>query len=84
MKLQPTNPINFGIYQGTKFTRYGKRDTGIINGNKLDIYTAYEEGKVKHKLYYLYDSAGNWIKSKLKYFDDFGELKTIRSKKNGE
>lgn len=80
MKIQPTNPINFGIYQGTKLTRYGKRDTGIINGKKLDIYTAYENGKVKHKLYYLYDNAGNWIKSKLKYFNDFGELKTIRSK----
>ena len=84
MKLQPTNPVNFGIYQQTKITRYGKIDKGIINGKKLDIYTSYENGKVKHRLYYLTDLAGNWIKSKLKYFDDKGELKTIRSTNYGK
>lgn len=84
MKIQPTIPVNFGIYKGKKPTTYGIKETGIINGKKLDVYTAYENGKIKHKLYYFYDSAGNWIKSKLKYFDENGEQKEIRSKNYGK
>lgn len=64
---------------------YGKviKDTGFINGKKLEIYSAYShEGKIIHKLYYLADNVGNWIKSKLKYFDEQGKCyKTIRSEK---
>ena len=84
MQIQPTNPVNFGIYKGTKPTRYGRIDTGIINGKKLDIYYSYENRQIKHKLYYLTDNIGNWIKSKLIYFDDKGERKVIRSTPNGK
>ena len=66
--IQPNSPT-FGIYQVTKVTHYGHRDTGILRGYKLDIYTAKENGKLKHKLYYLSDSVGNWIKSKLVIFN---------------
>lgn len=79
MNIQPTLPVNFGIYKGTKPTRYGKIDTGLFKGNKIDVYYSYENNKIKHKLYYVTDSLGNWIKSKLIYFDDFGEKKVIKS-----
>lgn len=61
---------------------YGKvvKDTGIINNKRLDIYSAYDtEGNLIHKLYYLADSVGNWIKSKLKYYKGRQVVKVIRS-----
>lgn len=84
MKIQP---ITFKCHQGTteKLRDYGKviKDTGFIYGKKLEIYSAYSrEGKLVHKLYYLADSLGNWIKSKLKYYGNDGRCyKTIRSEK---
>ena len=63
---------------------YGKvvKDVGIINGKKLEIYSAYtREGKLIHKLYYLSDKVGNWLKSKLVYYQDGKKFKTIRSEK---
>ena len=81
MKIQPTqkNNLNFGIYKVTQMTRYGKRDTGLINGYKLDIYTAKEEGELVHKLYYLADNLGNWVKSKLKFYKGNKVVKVINS-----
>lgn len=89
MKIQPINNINFKCHQGTteKLRDYGKviKDTGIINGKRLEIYSAYSrEGKLIHKLYYLADGLGNWIKSKLKFYDNYGKcFKTIKSEKGG-
>lgn len=64
---------------------YGKviKDTGHINGKRLDIYSAYsKEGNLIHKLYYLADGVGNWIKSKLKYYDESGKcFRVVRSRK---
>ena len=80
-------PISFKCHTDTKeiLRDYGKviKDTGFINGKRLEIYSAYSrEGKLIHKLYYLADSVGNWIKSKLKYYDENGKCyKTIRSAK---
>lgn len=80
-------PISFKCHQGTteKLRDYGKVvcDTGFINNKKLEIYSAYSrEGKLLHKLYYLADAVGNWIKSKLKYYDESGNCyKTVRSEK---
>ena len=83
-------PITFKCHQGTteKLRDYGKviKDTGFINGKKLEIYSAYSrEGKLLHKLYYLADAVGNWIKSKLKYYDETGNCyKTVRSETLGK
>ena len=92
MKIQPipTTSISktppFKCHQGTteKLRDYGKviKDTGFINGKKLEIYSAYsKEGKLLHKLYYLADSVGNWLKSKLKYYENGKVVKTIRSER---
>lgn len=84
MKIQPTyaNNPNFGVYKVTQITHYGNRVTGLINGYKLDVYTAKEDGELVHKLYYLADKAGNWVKSKLKYYKGGSVIKVIRSEKN--
>lgn len=88
MKVQPIDiPPPFKCHQESKemLRDYGKviKDTGFIYGKKLEIYSAYSrEGKLLHKLYYLADSLGNWLKSKLKYYDESGKcFKTIRSEK---
>lgn len=84
MKIQP---VSFKCHTNTteRLRDYGKviQDTGIFKGYKLDIYSAYSrEGKLLHKLYYLSDIVGNWIKSKLKYYDESGKcFKTVRSEK---
>lgn len=71
-------PVFDGIRQESKevLREYGKvtRERGFLNDKRLDIYNAYnKEGKLIHKLYYLTDRVGNWIKSKLVYFDDDGK-----------
>ena len=75
--------ISFGIYKQTKISDSGYRkvvrDIGIVNNKKIDIYNAYEDGTLVHKLYYLSDLVGNWIKSKLKYITNGKVSKTVRS-----
>lgn len=96
MKIQPISESqnafwqvrSFKCHKGTteKIRDYGKviQDTGIFKGYKLDVYSAYSrEEKLVHKLYYLSDIVGNWIKSKLKYYGKNGKCyKTIWSKKD--
>lgn len=78
-----------GIYQGTRVNNYTRHklviDKGIVNGKTLNIYQAYstDSNELIHKLYYLKDNAGNWIKSKLKYFKGGQCFKIIRSEANG-
>ena len=86
MKIQPIDNTIFKCHKGTteKIRDYGKviQDTGIFKGNKLDIYSAYSrEGKLIHKLYYLSDNVGHWLKSKLKYYENGKVIKEIRSEK---
>ena len=83
MQIQPIQPSSptFGIYKTTKITSYGERKTGVINGCKIDIYTAKEDGQLVHKLYCLADKAGNWIKSKLVYFSENKKFKVIKSER---
>ena len=81
-----TQPTVFRCHTDTteKIRDYGKviKDTGFINGKKLEIYSAYSrEGKLIHKLFYLSDKVGNWIKSKLVYYHDGKKIKTLRSSK---
>lgn len=79
-------PITFKCHQETKemLREYGKviKDTGYIYGKKLEIYSAYSrEGKLLHKLFYLSDKVGNWLKSKLVYYKDGVKQKTTRSER---
>ena len=79
MIVETHRKISFGVYRGTKYTHYGKVDTGIINNKKLEIYKTYENNELKHKLYYLQDQVGHWIKSKLLFFKDNKVDKVVRS-----
>lgn len=74
-KPQPT----FGIYKVSKVTHYGHRDTCLFKDYKLDIYTAKDNGELKHKLYYLSDRFGNWIKSKLIIYENNNKKQVIKS-----
>ena len=74
----------FKCHKGTTehLRDYGKviQDTGVFKGCKLDVYSAYDtEGNLVHKLYYLSDSVGHWIKSKLVYFKDNKKDKVVYS-----
>ena len=80
MKVGAVSNINFGIYKGTRQTYYGFVDSGVYRDKIIDIYHAfYEDGTLKHKLYYVTDLARKWIKSKLKFFRDKKCYYTARS-----
>ena len=82
MKIDFKDKVTFGIYRGTRPTYYGNVISGVGRNKKLDIYTAYHsDGSLKHKLYYLTDNFGNWIKSKLKFFKDNKCYYTARSER---
>ena len=71
MHIQLISNINFGIYEGTHKTYYGYVDSGMFKDHVIDIYHAFDEnGKLKHKLYYVSKNIGDWVKSKLKFFKD--------------
>lgn len=87
MRIESITQSSFKCHKGSieRIREYGKviRDTGIFNGKKLDIYSAYsKDGQIIHKLYYLSDSVGNWIKSKLKYYKGRQVVKIIRSERD--
>ena len=81
MRIQHKDTTSFGIYKGSSPTYYGKVERGVFKNKILDIYTSYNsDGTLKHKLYYLTDSLGKWIKSKLKFFRNNKCYYTARSK----
>lgn len=84
MKIEGVNNCCFQCRKSSveKLRDYGKviQDTGVINGKKVDIYTAYDsDGNILHKLYYLADNLGVWIKSKLKFYKDGKCYKVVQS-----
>lgn len=70
MKIQPIpkNSPSFGIYIKTTPKYYGYITHGVHRGYSIDIYNAYDNGLLRHKLYYVKDVLGNWVKSKLKSY----------------
>lgn len=84
-KPDTKQPVFKGIRQQPKvFVReYGEvtRERGFYKDKILDVYNAYDkEGRLANKLYYLTDRVGNWLKSKLVYFDESGKkIKQITS-----
>lgn len=74
-----------GIYQGTTVKIYQPNRKTVINhglykGNKVDVYSIYENDKLTNKLYYVTDAIG-WLKSKLKYFEDKKCVNVINSER---
>lgn len=87
MKVQPIDRISmYGIRTNRdKTLRDCKRvmeDVIPVGDKKLSIYTGidFSDSKV-YKLYYLRDSLGKWIKSKLVYFDNNKKAKVLRSER---
>jgi hypothetical protein len=77
VKPRPIDSVNFGIYLKTRKTSYGQCDYGIYKNKNIEIYTAKENGKLIHKLFYVSDAVRNFIKSKLIYFEN-GIKKVLR------
>ena len=76
MIIETNRQVNFGIYKYTKYTRYGYRDVGVYKGNNIDIY---HDTTDNTKLIYVSDKLRKWLKSKLTYFDKFGNKKVTTS-----
>lgn len=51
----------------------------LENGKQIIIADYFQDNKLIHKLQYLKDSAGKWIKSKLKYYENNKIVQIIRS-----
>ena len=56
----------------------------LANGKVITYSKTYDKwGKMTEKLSYLRDTAGEWVKSKLQYFNKDGEvIKTLKGNKN--
>ena len=65
MKIESL-PSFKGIYQYSKICGLGKVDVGRIQGKQLSIFTQKNNDGSIQKVYYLVDSFGKWIKSKIK------------------
>lgn len=85
MKVEPLPPNSptFGNKIFTKVikTSYGKHIKGNSRGYDYDVYIREnpETKDIIHKLYYVRKD-GNWIKSRLLYFEDNKIVQAIRSK----
>lgn len=85
MNVRPTDRVSlYGLRSNRdKTLRDCKRvieDVIPVGDKKLSIYTGidFNDSKI-YKLYYLRDSLGKWIKSKLVYFDNNKKTKVLRS-----
>ena len=69
------------IYQKTILTRYGRHIVGSARGYEYDLFIAENKDtkQIEHKLYYV-RKAGEWIKSRLVFFQNNKIEKEIRSK----
>lgn len=88
MKIQPTQSPNFGL-NVTRKIRFDsdtlKRVVDTIhfnNGKKLIITKAYDCNTLVSKLQYLKNEAGDWVRSKLRYYKGRQVIKEMRSYNN--
>lgn len=87
MKISPVDRITlYGIRSNHQNTledvKKVVRQIYPLDNTVLEVYTSVDDiGNKVHKLYYLKDKLGNWIKSKLVYFENNKRYKTIRSEK---
>ena len=88
MKINAINNQTFGLNR-TSIVRYNSNATKTFsdivqleNGKKVIIAKTYDKfGVMTEKLQYLKDSAGEWIKSKLQYFEGRKVVKTLKGRK---
>lgn len=79
----------FGLKRSTKVVYHPPTYKKIVdtvelqNGKKVTFTKMYDKfGVLTEKLSYLRDSVGNWVKSKLQYFNKDGEvIKTLKGRK---
>lgn len=88
MKIQPTQSPNFGL-NVTRKIRFDsntlKRVVDTVhfnNGKKLIITKAYDCNTLVSKLQYLKNEAGDWVRSKLRYYKGRQVIKEMRSYNN--
>ena len=83
MNIQPINePVTFGVYKKTKLSRYAykcyiERDYGEFKGYELAVQRNYLNGQLASTLISI-KKAGEWVKSKLKYFSNGRKTKVLR------
>ena len=87
MKLEPISSNTFGLNKQTKIM-YTKPYTKIItdtvklaNGKKILYSKTYEGNTLTSKLSYLKNAAGEWVKSRLRYYKGGKVVKTLDSQK---
>lgn len=84
MEIQPTSNINFGVLTHTKTSKYAykcyiDKFYGTYKGHDLFVQRNYINNKLCSTLISI-KKAGEWVKSKLKYFDNGRQTKILRSK----
>lgn len=87
MKLEPISSNTFGLNKQTKIM-YTKPYTKIItdtvklaNGKMILYSKTYEGNTLTSKLSYLKNAAGEWVKSRLRYYKGGKVVKTLDSQK---
>lgn len=85
MKLEPISSNTFGLNKQTKIM-YTKPYTKIItdtvklaNGKRILYSKTYEGNTLTSKLSYLKNAAGEWVKSRLRYYKGGKVVKTLDS-----
>lgn len=87
MRVKPIDRISmYGIRSNRQNTfneiKKVTRKIYPLSNTTLEVYTAVDDvGNKVHKLYYLKDKLGNWLKSKLIYFIDNRRDKIVRSER---
>ena len=87
MKIQPIQTPSFGLNTARKIRFDGETQKRIIdtvnfdNGKKLIITKAYDCNTLVSKLQYLKNEAGDWIKSKLRYYKGRKVIKELNNEK---
>ena len=77
------NPIQTRVYKTIDgYTQVVDKKI-LSNGKEMRIYTEYKKGIKETSMQYLLDNMGNWLKSKLKYYDIKGKvIKVLKGERN--
>lgn len=87
MKIKPVDRVTlycrpYSVKEVDKEYGVVKHEVIELTDKFLEIYTAFGKDNEKiHKLYYLKDKLGNWLKSKLIYYKDDKADKVVRSER---
>ena len=87
LKIQPIQTPSFGLNVTRKIRFDNETKKRIIdtvsleNGKKLIITKGYDCNTLLYKLQYLKNEAGDWIKSKLRYYKGRKVIKELNNEK---